>query len=68
MSVSDSARMRAVVEAAQRIAQERRETLEEMRRALLRGDHEATLRCARQLTGLKGGDSDASNRALARLN
>ena len=67
--MSDSARMRAVVESAQRIAQERRKTLEEMRRALLREDQEAALRCARQLTGLdEGEDGDASDRAPARLN
>ena len=65
--MTDNARMRAAVEVAVRIGLGRRETLEAMRRALLRNDEETALRCARQLVGLEdGGDGETSHRAFAR--
>ena len=51
-------KLRALTEAAIKVGRERQGMLSAMRAALLRGDTETVIRCARQLTGLEYEDEE----------
>jgi hypothetical protein len=55
---SMNASVRAFAAAALEVSRERERVLCDLRLALLRDDHEATVRLARRLCGLGGGDAE----------
>ncbi len=60
-------KLRALTEAALKIGRKRQGMLSAMRAALIRGDTEAVIRCARQLTGLDD-PHEESDRVSPRFN